>query len=253
MPQFFDADIAVIGSGRGLNCWASSAMMLPWMDHYRISRALVYDRGAMECGQFRDFSRIVRFCREAPDRLFPTVPLSPPATGESLPPDELVEKLLAEGIKGVRVWPEYHALDFDPFNFGSLLEKLQIHRIPVFVHISEAHPWAYRTTWKNLAETACAFPALPLILLWSGMRNGRQIFPLLEQCPNIRCDLTCVTGGFIEFVAERWGAGRLITASHHPLWDPGIFQAWVNYSGLSEVDRTRVAEGNVSRLVEDIR
>jgi hypothetical protein len=45
----------------------------------------------------------------------------------------------------------------------------------------------------------------------------------------------------------------LITASHYPFWDPGIFQAWVNYSGLSEADRMRVAEGNVARLVEDIR
>jgi predicted TIM-barrel fold metal-dependent hydrolase len=253
MPCFFDADIAVIGSGRGLDCFETPATMIPWMDHYHISSTLVYDRGMMECGQFRDFSRILKFCCEAPDRLFPTVPIAPPATGENPPPDELIEILLAEGIKGVRVWPEFQACDFDPFNFGILLEKLQAHRIPVFVHISEIHPWTYRTGWKNLAETARAFPALPLVLLWSGMRNGRQVFPLLDQCPNIRFDLTCVTGGFIEYVVERWGAGRLITASHYPFWDPGIFQAWVNYSGISVTDRERVAGGNVARLVEDIR
>lgn len=251
--QFFDADIAVLGSSRSPACFNTPTAMLPWMDHYRIARALVYDRGAVACGQFRDFSAVLEFCRAAPDRLVPTVPLPPPATGETPPPEEWVANLLAAGIKGVRVWPELHACDFDPFNFGRFLGPLQDHRVPVLVHLSESHPWAYRTGWKNLAETAQAFPDLPLVILWSGMRNGRQVFPLLDGCPRVCFDLTCVTGGFIEAVTERWGAHRLVTASHYPLWDPGIFQAWVNYSGLNAADRARVAAGNVARLVEAIR
>ena len=253
MNSFFDADIGVGESGRRLACFETAERMGPWMDRYRITRALVYDRGAVESGQFRDFSRILDFGRGQPDRLFPTIPIAPPASGESPEPEDLVAQIRAEGICGVRVWPELHALDFDSFHFDRILAPLEAHRVPVLVHLSEGHPWGYRSGWKNLAETARAFPELPLIILWSGVRNGRQMLPLLDGCPNVRFDLTCVTGQFLEFFGERWGAGRLVIASHYPQWDPGIGQAWVNFSGLSRADQARVAEGNLSDLVEGIR
>jgi len=253
MLHFFDCDLGVVGSGQGLPALQTPQAALTWMDRYTIERALVYDRAVMEAGVFDRFDALLDFCRLAGDRLSPTIPVAPPATGESPPPDELVGIILAHGIKAVRCWPVEHACIFDPFNFGALLERLQPHRIPVIVHLSEVHAWTRRDGYDELRETAQAFPDLPIVLLSSGMLDGRKLLPLLDGCPNIIADLTCVTYQFIEYVTERWGSGRLVFASHHPRIDPGLYLPWINYSGIDQQAREALAWRTAARLVEGIR
>jgi predicted TIM-barrel fold metal-dependent hydrolase len=253
MLRFFDCDMGVGGSGQGLPAHPTPAAAVAWMDRYHIDKALVYDRAAMEAGIFDRFDEVVDFCAAAKERLIPSVPTVPPGTGECPPPDEFAALLLERGIKGVRVWPEYHAFDFDPFTFGPLLEALQRHRLPVFVHLSEAHHWQRRAGWREVRETALAFPKLPIVVLWGGMRDGRRFFPLLDGCPNVLCDLTCMTFQYIEYVAEQWGTGQLIFASHHPRHDAGVYATWVNYCGLDGEGREDLAWRNAARLMEGIR
>lgn len=253
MLHFFDGDLGVCGSGQGWGAPETPEAALAVMDRYQIGKALVYDRAAMESGACDRFDRILAFSGDAGERLLPTISAVPPACGEMPGPDELVEIILASGIKGVRVWPDTHWHIFDPFNFGALLEPLQAHRIPVFVHISEFHAWTRRGGYREFREVAQAFPDLPLVLLWTGMRDGRYVLPLLDGCPNVMTDLTCVTHQFIEFVDARWGSGRLVFASHYPILDPGIYTTWVSHSGVAAESREDLAWRNLARLVEGIR
>ena len=254
MLTFFDGDIGIGRSGLGYPVFHNPADLLAYMERYHIGKALVYDRGAVESGLFDRFELVLSFCRSS-DRLYPTVPIAPPATGEASPPDELLDIILANGIKGVRVWPKYHALDFDVFNFGALLEKLAAHRVPVFYHSNGAydHPWEHRLAWRNIREIALAFPQLPLIVIWNGMLENRRVFPVLEQCPNVLTDLNCVSFQYIEYVAEHFGSNRLLFASHYPYHDPGIYTAWVSYCGLSAAARQAIAGDTLAQLVEGIR
>jgi len=253
MLRFFDCDLGVGGSGLGLPVVETPGAVLTLMDRYNVEKALVYDRAAVESGVFDRFDAILAFCEGGSGRLEPTIPVVPPCTGESPPPDELVDMILSHGIKAARVWPSGHAFDFDPFSFGPLLERLEEHRIPVIVHISEDHAWGRRSGWREVREVAEAFPLLPLVLLWSGMRDGRRLLPLLDGCPNVIADLTCVSFQFLEYVVERWGSGRLVFASHHPLHDPGLYTPCVLYAGVSPEAREDVAWRTLSRLVEGIR
>jgi predicted TIM-barrel fold metal-dependent hydrolase len=253
MLQFVDCDLGVRESGLGLPSLATPRDALALMDRYGISRALVYDRSAMETGAFGQFDGILAYCQSGGGRLVPAIPVAPPACGESPPPDELVDIVLTRGIKALRVWPEYYAYSFDPFTFGPLLERLETHRIPVLVCMSESHSWGHRSGWREVRETAQAFPALPIVVLWSGMRDGRRLLPLLEGCPNVLADLNCVTFQFIEYVTERFGSGRLVFASHFPLSDPGLYLPYVNYSAVDGSARQQIAGGTLTALVEGIR
>jgi len=252
--MFFDGDIGVGQSGLGYPVSGHPQELLVMMDRYRIEKALVYDRGAVESGLFDRFSLVLDFCAGS-DRLYPTISLAPPATREMPPPDELIDIILAKGMKAVRVWPNYHAFDFDVFNFSAMLETLAEHRVPLFYHSNAAqdHPWAHRLAWRNIREVAQAFPQLPIIVIWTGMQENRHTLPVLEQCPNVISDLTCVSFQYIEFVVEHFGSKQLCFASHHPIHDAGIYTSWINYSGITDEDRDAIAFGNLQRLVEDIR
>jgi len=240
MLSFFDCPIPVGRSGLGLPAPSTPEALLAVMDRYNVARALVYARTSF----------ILKFC-SATERLCPAICAAPPATHEAMPPAELAGFIAANGIKAVIFRPRLHSFSFTPFSLGPLLEVLQARRVPAIVSYQDIVDglWAHRPTWSELRETATAFPDLPIVLLWTGMLQGRELFPLLERCPNVRADLSCVSFHFIEHVVERFGAGRLVFASHYPLYDPGISATWVSYSGVSQGDKEAIACGNLERLL----
>lgn len=253
MLKFFDCDVGVGHSGLPYPATTSAAQLLAVMDRYGIQEALVYDRGAHESGVFGRFDFILDFCRLSP-RLHPAVAVVPPATGEQPPPDELIGILLDRGIRAVRACPNAHGFRFTPSAMGPLLAALEAHRIPV-IHSSmrvQDHPWKHAPAWEDIAETARAFPQLPIVVVYTGMLQGRKLLPILETCPNVLADLTCSAFQFVEYVVERFGSARLVLASHFPAEDPGLYTALLSYSGVSGRARRDIASGNLRRLLEAV-
>ena len=251
MLKFFDCEMGVGGTAFGYPAIRTPSELLAIMDHYNIDGALVYDRGAHESGVFDRFDFIVEFCRSSP-RLHPAIPIVPPATAEQPPPDELIAFCLENGIRAVRACPSAHRFSFDSFSMGPLLAELQKHRMPV-VHTSmhlQDHPWEHQPVWDNIRDAATAFPELPIVVLYTGMLQGRRLFPLLAQCPNVLADLTCVSFQYVEDVVERFGSNRLVFASHFPTEDPGLYTPGVIYAGIPPDAREAVARGNITRLLE---
>lgn len=252
--SFFDCDVGVGHTAFSYPSTKTPSQLLGMMDLYGIQDALVYDRGAHESGLFDRFDFLLGFCGESP-RLHPSVPIVPPATGEQPPPDELVGLLVESGVKAVRACPNAHSFNFDVFSMGALLAALEARRIPV-IHSSmrvQDHPWKHAPAWENVREVALAFPQLPIVVVYTGMLQGRKLLPILQNCPNVLADLNCVSFQFIEYVVERFGSRRLVLASHYPTEDPGFYTAMVNYSGISAEARRDVAGGNVRRLLEAVR
>jgi len=252
--RFFDAEMGVGRSGLGYAATETGAELLAVMDRYGIERALVYDRGSHESGVFDEFEFVLGFCR-ASARLEPAIPVVPPACGEQPGPDELVRLILERGVKAVRACPAAHHFRFDPFSMGRLLGPLEEHRIPVLyvsMHVRD-HPWLHAPGWEDIRAVAAAFPELPLVVVYTGMLQGRRLLPVLEGCPNVRVDLTCASFQFVEHVVERFGSERLVLASHFPCEDPGLYTSWLNYANVSGEAREAMAHGNLERLVEGIR
>jgi len=254
MLTFFDCEMAVGATGFNLRTAKTPAELLEIMDHYVISDALVYDRGAYEMGIFDRHDFILEFCADS-TRLHPTVSIVPPATGEQAAPEALVGFCLAHGIRAVRAWPVAHNFTFDRYTMGRLLAELERHRMPVIVSAMNVqdHPWLHTPPWRDIRDAALAFPRLPILVHYTGMLQGRSLFPLLETCPNVHADLTCVSFQYVEEVAARFGSERLVFASHFPQEDPGYYACWLNYCGLNEAAKRSVAGDNIRRLLEDIR
>jgi predicted TIM-barrel fold metal-dependent hydrolase len=90
-------------------------------------------------------------------------------------------------------------------------------------------------------------------VVYTGMLQGRRLFPLLEQCPNVLADLTCASFLYVDEVTARFGSHRLVFASHYPTEDPGLYTTWVNYAKIPEEARRNVAGDNLRRLLEAVR
>jgi len=254
MAGFFDVDIGIGGSGRGMKPCADRSELEQLMNRYGLAKCLAYDLSDVESGIFCGIDHIVDFCAGS-ERILPTIPVAPPATHEGPPPAELVELMLANHVAAVRVFPRVHGFDLLPWSMGSLLETLQEHRIPLIYHSGSLgeHPWPLRPDWEHLYRTATAFPDLPIVVLWIGMLQNRRLYPLLEQCANVVTDQTSVSFQYVEDLFERFGPNRLVMGSHHPYDDPGIYTTLINYAGLTKPDRENLAHGCVEQLLEAVR
>ena len=255
MLNGLDCDFGIGLNGLGFPATPEPADALAVLDRYDVSQALVYDRGAFEGGCFDSFDRLLAYCARAKDRLLPTIHVVPPDTGEQPPPHELIGRCREAGIKALRVSPTYHRFICDSKSMGTLFKLMEWHRIPL-LHSNmmvQDHPWDHAPTWRDIRDIALAFPRLPVVVLYTGMLQGRSLFPILAGCPNVVADLTCFSFRYIEEVRARFGPDRLVMASHFPLEEPGGYAAWIQYAGLSETDRNKVAGDTMRRLLGESR
>lgn len=254
MLQFFDCDVGFGASGFTYPAVTAVPDLLAMMDRYGVSDAFVYDRHAHEAGVFDRFDDILAVGRASP-HLHPTIAVLPPACGEQPPPAELVRFILANGIGAVRACPKAHNFIFDVVSMGPLLELLEAHRIPVLFTSQgmQDHEWLHEPPWRDLRDVAKTFPALPIVMTYGGMLQGRRVLPLLAACPNLMTDMSCMSFHYIEYVVAQFGAERLVVASHFPTEDPGLYTTGVSYAGLPPAVRQQLAGGNARRLLEGIR
>jgi predicted TIM-barrel fold metal-dependent hydrolase len=242
MLNGLDCDFGIGQNGLGLPATPEPADALAVLDRYGIRQALVYDRGAFESGSLFELDRLLAYCRAVP-----------PDTGEQPPPAELIGRCRESGIRALRVSPAYHRFVCDSKSMAGLFRLMEQHRMPL-LHSNMMvldHPWEHTPSWRDIRDIALAFPRLPIVVLYTGMLQGRTLFPLLAACPNVLADLTCFSFRYIEEVTERFGPDRLVLASHFPNEEPGAYAAWIRYAGLSEADRDKIAGGTLRRLLEE--
>ena len=123
--------------------------------------------------------------------------------------------------------------------------------LPIIYHSAgqSDHPWTHRPNWEGIRDIALEYPELSIIVVFTGMLEGRRIYPILAQCPNVSFDLTCAAFGFIEDVVARYGPERIVCASHLPTDDPGLVTTMISYSGISDSAKQHIAYGNIERLI----
>lgn len=246
---FFDCDVGIGPSGSGTRGFTSPAELIETMDRCGVARVLCYDLEAVETGEFGDLDGVLTFCEDE-SRLIPSIPVVPPSSSEQPAPHRLVEMMTEAGIAAAAVWPEVHHFDLAPYALGTLLEALAEAALPLVYHSRQGadHPWEHRPDWRGVLECAREFEALDLVVLYTGMLQGRRVYPMLEACPRLTVDLTAQAFSFVEDVVERFGASRLVCASHLPYEDPALFAAWLPYAEITDGARRAIARGNAEML-----
>lgn len=219
------------------------------MERYGINEALVYHSLAKHFHPTTGNHELMT-CIRGRANLHPCWVLLPHHTGEMSPPKELLSEMAEAGVRAVRLCPKAHELTLAPWCVGDLLEALAAHRVPIIVDFDNLH-WGELVDWQGLAWMCAEFPDLPVIATRMSIASDRRLYPLLEQCPNLYIELSYyqVHRG-IEALAERFGAERMIFGSGMPVFDPGLPLAGLSYSGVSDDDYTKIAEGNLRRLLE---
>jgi predicted TIM-barrel fold metal-dependent hydrolase len=153
-----------------------------------------------------------------------------------------LDSLVAQGFKALSLSPRTCAHEFSPFLLERIAGFCIDHLLPLVVDRSEVE---LEDLWRMLR----AFPGLQILLSGSSWYDDRTLFALMEQCPGLHFELSNNQANDVLTVCkEHFGIDRILFGSGHPEKAPGVLKALVEYSGLSDADKTLVASGNALRL-----
>jgi len=104
--------------------------------------------------------------------------------------------------------------------------------------------------WGEVASLLENFPRLRLLLLDTGYRADRYLFPLMDRFPNLYFDsATYLAHRQLESVVEQRGAERILFGSRLPLFTPASSLGVLASARISDADRLAIAGGNLRRLL----
>lgn len=213
------------------------------MDRLSIDRALVYHSLAWHHDPATGNRQLIEELGGDP-RLIPVWVILPVTTGEIGTPAEFLAAMKAHGVKAVRAFPRDHVYRITGPDCAPLLKALEGERIPLLIDVEQS-------SWPEIEALAAAYPAMPVIACRTGYRSLRMIAGALERCPNLYLDLAYFSTHLgVEWVAERFGAHRLLFGTGQPFTDAGGAVTRLLYAELSETDLNQIAHGTLTALLE---
>jgi predicted TIM-barrel fold metal-dependent hydrolase len=186
--------------------------------------------------------------------LAPCLAVSTWVTGEMAKPVDFVAGLRRVGAKAVRFFRTSYYIPPAEWSLGPLWSELERHRVPLILDVGDR--WATMDDFDadEVHALCSAHPDLPVILVKHRIRYNRQVYQLMEACPNLRLELS----GYwhyraIEEICGRFGDERLLFGTNWPYMDSSYAVAAVMYAEVSETARAAVAGGNLNTLLEAVR
>ena len=176
------------------------------------------------------------------DRLLPCWTVLPDTCGEVASPQDFVAAAIGAGVVAARAYPADHRYDLDGPDLFGLHAALADARLPLLVEASQ-------TTWPAVEAVARRHPDHILVVGDVGYRTLRTVAGVLGRCPNIRLDLSYLTSHCgLEWLAERFGADRLLFGTGWPLRDPAEAVTRLLWSELDDESAGLVGSGNAAVL-----
>ena len=176
--------------------------------------------------------------------------------GES--PATVVERLHAEGIRGIKLHPDYLRIPFDDPVYHPILETAVSLDMPVVIHAGwdpvspekvHATPQAIKTVLDN-------FPALRLVCAhMGGMRLWDEVLTVLCG-KNVWFDTamcserTGMLPAQVRAILNKHGAERILFGSDMPWARPAEILAFLEQAGLSDEERDAILWKNAKALLK---
>jgi predicted TIM-barrel fold metal-dependent hydrolase len=232
--DLFDANVRVGRSGVHGELALEAPDLLAEMDRFGIRQALVshfaaqeYDAGEGNRALAGDLS----------ERLVPA--------WAALPDAAFLRQLALRSPRAVRLFfgVKRHNFSWAPWCSGELYDYLQQHSILTLLGCEDLE-------WNSLARLLEDFPRLPVLLLETGYRPDRYLFPLLERHAQLYFDTsTYVAHRQLESFVERFGPERLVFGSRLPLYTPAAALGVLATARISAEARLAIAGGTLRRLL----
>ena len=215
-------------------------------DYYDIAGAVVYHAVAREYSADYGNRRLMREIGDDP-QLAPQWILLPHHCDEMAPPPEIIGEMLSLGVRTARIYPSARRFGTDEYVIGPLLSELARHRIPLFIDLSE-------TSFAALIRLCNNHPLLPVVLCGTNYGTDHDLFPALEQCPNLHVDTALQQGhNALKRFVPRFGAERMIFSTQLPFRSPGAARMMTCYEDIPPEARELIAGGNIMRLLGNVR
>jgi len=230
----FDANVRVGRSGVHGELALETSDLLAEMERFGIERALVSHFASEEYDAQegnRELSQI------ASKRLVPV--------WAGLPDRESIDRLSVYNPAAVRLHFGVSRHNFSPALWcsGELYAYLQDHSVLTLVALEDIG-------WPALVELLENFPKLPILLLETGYRSDRYLFPLLKKFPNLYFDTsTYVAHRQLEAFVLHFGPDRMIFGSRLPLYNPAAALFVLGTARIGDEARLAIAGGNLRRLL----
>jgi len=234
--NIFDANVRVGPSGVHGALALESAALLGEMDRFGIQRALVSHFTGEEYDAVEGNRALAH---DGHQRFVPAWAACPDAPA--------MEDLKRRDPRAVRLWFSGLRHNFSSAGWcaGELLEHLEQRQALVVASREEID-------WAGLAELLGNFPRLNVLLLDTGYRSDRYLFPLLLRHLNLFFDsATYVAHRQLESFVERFGPERIVFGSRLPLYTPGAALAVLATARIPDAAKQAIAGGNLRRLLRE--
>jgi len=235
----FDANVRVGPSGVHGELALETGELLAEMDRFGIEKALVSHWTAEEYDA-REGNRLLETLGRG-GRLV--------RAWAALPDQDSIGELVADRPRAVRLHFAAQKHNFSPAVWcsGELYAYLQDHSVLTLVTLEDIG-------WERLVEVLNNFSRLPILLLETGYRADRYLFPLLRRFSNLYFDTsTYVAHRQLESFVQRFGSERVVFGSRLPLYTPGAALAILASARIPDADRMKIAGENLRRLLEGAR
>jgi len=228
---------------------ATAAELLARMDEAGIDRAVVCPvrpRG-YHLGPANE--HVADAVREHPDRLVGFARVDPNLGAAAVA--EAYSALGQLGLRGLFLHPWEETFRVSALVVDSIVGVARERRVPVIV--AAGYPWL--SEGLQLGELARRFPEVTFIATNGGQINISGLGQTdVELALADNANLLVQTAGvyredFLEGVAARFGAGRLVFASGFPLMDPRLELRRVQWAHFDGRAQAAILGGNLERLL----
>jgi len=180
--------------------------------------------------------------------IIPCFVLMPDITGEF--PD--VDSYLSDNsIRAVKLYPKLHRYFFDEYTCGKIFRLLEEREIPLFIEAGRGFDERYnQATFAEIDAICSNHPNLNVVLQGGRWEEARRIFTLMRKHRNLYIDFSSFQLNCgIEYLAENFGAERILFGSEFPLKSIGAARAFLDYSDISDEDKVKIAGDNLAKLL----
>ena len=245
--EIFDCEVSFGITGfKRENTPITKEAMLSKFDRYGIDYALMRHEfcstGIARIGNIELINEI-----RDDSRLFPMWTVLPHHTGEFPEPEELVTLMKQYDVRAVAL-SAVHYWTVGEWTCGELFRTLERHKIPILLPLSRLN-----NKYVSLYEILKEHSELRVIITGVGYNCIRDVYPLLEQFPNLYvCTSTYKAFAGIEDTVEKFGAERLVFGSGMPSLSGAASVALLTYADIDDKAKQMIASGNIKRLMSEV-
>jgi hypothetical protein len=230
----FDANVRIGPSAVHGDLALDAAGLLAEMDRFGIAEALASHFAAEEYDAAAGNQALARDLRP---RLVPA--------WAALPDRDFIGSLWERQPVAVRLsfGMTKHNFSPAPWCCGELYEALQARSVLTVIAREDI-------AWDALATLLDNFPRLPVLLVETGYRADRYLFPLLARHANLYIETsTLLAHRQLENSVNKLGPARLVFGSRLPLYTPAAALAVLATARISDEARLAIAGGTLRQLV----